>query len=103
MNGWVNTSVWDRLGETQAISIHSLTLQPRAKSTPNLVPILQEAAQGCWSGVLEWVFSAGCEQSPDQGHSTGESFHPQLHLRKAVWRREGKETESKPLTAESPA
>lgn len=83
MNGWVSTSVCNRLGETQFrffqsdCSVVQKALQAffqYCKEQPS------DAALGCSS----FQFSAGWEQSPDHGHSTRESFRPQLHLRQTV-------------------
>lgn len=82
MNGWVNTSVWNRLGETQAISIQSncsvvqkalQTFFQYCKKQPG------DAALGCSSGC----FQLRTEPRSRAQHQ-GEPFHPQLHLRQAV-------------------
>lgn len=103
MDGWTPLSGTGL--EKQAISIHSVKLQSCAKSTPDLFPMLQEAVWWCCSGVLEWVFSAEWEQSPDHGHSTRESvFTLGFTWGKLCLRVEGRgkrDTGSKLLIAES--
>lgn len=101
MNGWVNTSVWNRHGETQAISIHSVKLH-KAQSTPSLFPILAVMLlQGAGVGVSSWVRTEPRSWAQHLGEFLP-SASPEANC--ACMRRgEGKETESKLLTAESTA
>lgn len=74
INGWVNASFKNGLGETQAILIHSVKLRHRAKA-------LKTFFQHCKKSIIamliryfsEW-FQLGEIQIPDHGHITSESI-----------------------------